>query len=114
MVSHWKKARSRRYPTEAITDAGYADNFALLVNTPAQAESLRHSLEQAELGIGLYMNSDKTEFMCFKEDAAISKLNDEPLKLVDHFTCLGSNISSIESDVNIRIGKVWVDRLSIM
>ena len=43
----------------------YVDDLALLANTPTQAESLQHSLEQAARGIGLYMNSDKTEFMHF-------------------------------------------------
>ena len=41
------------FPTETITNADYADDLALLKNTPAQAESLLHRLEQAE-------------FMCFK------------------------------------------------
>ena len=38
-----------------------------------------------------------------------------PLKLVDQFTYLGSNISSIVYDVNTHIAKVWnaIDRLSI-
>ena len=35
------------------------------VNTPTQTESLPHSLEQAADGIGLHVNVDKTEFMCF-------------------------------------------------
>ena len=48
-----------------MTDSDYADNQALLVNTPAQPESLRRSLEQAARDIGLYMNPDKTELMCF-------------------------------------------------
>ena len=30
-----------------MTDADYADDLALLENTPAQAESLQHSLVQA-------------------------------------------------------------------
>ena len=34
------KARSRRYPTQTITDADYADDIALLANKPTQAESL--------------------------------------------------------------------------
>ena len=29
-----KNAKSRRYPTETTTDAGYADDIALLTNTP--------------------------------------------------------------------------------
>ena len=39
------KERSRRYPAKTITDADYADDIALLVNTPAQAETLLHGLE---------------------------------------------------------------------
>ena len=55
-----RKARSRRYPTQTVTDADYADDLA-----PAQAESLLHSLEKAAKNIGLYVNSDKTESMGF-------------------------------------------------
>ena len=95
-------ARSRWHPAET---ADYADDLALLVKSPAQAESLLPSLEQAARGIGLYVNSDKAEFTCFKQDGAISTFNDKPLKLVDHFTYLGSNIASIESNVNICIEK---------
>ena len=39
------KERSRRYPALTITDMDYADDLALLTNTPAQAKSLLHSLE---------------------------------------------------------------------
>ena len=45
------------------------------------------------------------KFICFKQEGAISTLSVKPLKLVDLFTYLGSNISSTESDVNIHIGK---------
>ena len=62
------------------------------------------------------MNTDKTLFICFKQNAAIFKLKDKPLKLEEHFTYLGSNISSIDNDVNVRIRKVCtsIDRLSMM
>ena len=33
------KERSKRYPAQTITDADYADGIALLVNSPAQAET---------------------------------------------------------------------------
>ena len=56
------KERSRRYPTQIITDV---DDIALLENTPTQAETLQHSLERAAAGIGLHINADKTEYMCF-------------------------------------------------
>ena len=40
--------------------------------------------------------------LCFKQ-GVISTLSGRPIKLVDKFTYLDSNISSTESDVNIRI-----------
>ena len=55
------KEKSRRYPAQTITDANYADDIALLANTPAQTESLLHSLERAAGGIGLYVNADKRD-----------------------------------------------------
>ena len=54
-----KKPRSRRYPAKSITDADYADDLALLPNTPTQAESSLHNLEQAAGGIGLNVNASK-------------------------------------------------------
>ena len=36
-----------------MTDADYPDYLTLLTNSPAQAKSLLHSLEQATVGIGL-------------------------------------------------------------
>ena len=43
------------------TDADYADDIALLANTPTSAESRLHSLEQEPGGIGLHMDVDKTD-----------------------------------------------------
>ena len=86
--------RSRRYPAQTITDADYAADIALLANTPAQAETLLHSLERATAGIGLHVNAHKTEYMCFNQRGDISALNCCALKLVDKFTYLGSSASS--------------------
>ena len=47
-----KKKRSRRYAAKIINDAEYANDIALLANTPNQAETLLHSLERAAAGIG--------------------------------------------------------------
>ena len=55
------KERSRRYLAQTITDADYADDIALLANTPAQTETLLHSLERAAAGIGLHVNARKTK-----------------------------------------------------
>ena len=76
--------------------------FALSVNTPAQIEPLMHSPKQAAREIGLYVNWDKTEFMCFNQDGAIFSLNGKPLKVADHFTYFGRYNSNSESEVNIR------------
>ena len=63
------KERSRRYSAHTITDAGYANDIALLANTPAEAEAetLLHSLERAAAGIDLHVNANKTEYMCFNQ-----------------------------------------------
>ena len=110
------KKRSRRYPAKTITDADYADDIALLANTSNQAETLLHSLERAAAGIGLHVNSHKTEFMCFNQKGDISTLDGTSLKLVDKFTYLGSSVSSTEKDIDKRLTKAWtaIDRLSII
>ena len=41
----------------------YVLALALLSNTPAQVESLLHSLERAAGGIDLHVNTDKTELL---------------------------------------------------
>ena len=59
---------TRRYPAEIITDTDYADEISeisLLANTPSEAESLQHSLEQVVGDINLYVNVDKMECICF-------------------------------------------------
>ena len=108
-----KKARSRRYPAQT-TDANYADDITLLANTPTQAESLLHNLEQAAGGIGLHVNAGKTEYMCFNQKGNISTRNGGSLKLMNKFTYLGSSVSSTENDM--WRAKAWtaIDRLSIM
>ena len=110
------KKRSRRYPAKTITDADYADDIALLANTPNKAETLLHSLERAAAGIGLHVNAHKTECMCFNQKGDISTLDGTSLKLVDKFTYLGSNVSSNKKDINTRLTKAWtvIDRLSII
>ncbi len=72
--------------------ADYADDLALLANTPNQAETLLHSLERAAAGIGLHVNAHKTEYMCYNQTGNITTLDGASLKLVDKFTYLGSSI----------------------
>ena len=79
-------------------DADDNNDIVLLANTPAQAKSLLHSLEQAAAGIGLHVNADKIEYLWFNQ--IISTLKGGPLKLVDKLTHLGSSVSSSKKDIN--------------
>ena len=92
-------------------DADYANDIALLANTPNKAETLLHSLERAAAGIGLHVNAHKSEYMC-----DISTQDGTSLKLVDKFTYLGSRVLSTEKDIDTRLTKAWtaIDRLSII
>ena len=108
--------RSKRYPAKTITDADYADDLALLANTPNQAETLLHSLERAATGIGLHVNAHKTEYMCYNQTGKITTLDGASLRLVDIFTYLGCSVSSTKNDIDKRLMKAWtaIDRLSII
>ena len=104
------------YLAKTITDADYADDIALLANTPNQAETLLHRLERAAAGIVLHVNAHKTEYMCYNQTGDISTLDGTSLKLVDKFTYLGNSVSSTEKDIDTRLTKAWtaIDRLSII
>ena len=110
------KERSRSYYVQTITNADYADDIALLANTPTQAKTLLHSLERAAAGIGLPVNGDKTGYMCFNQRGDISTQNGSSLKLVDKFTYQGSSVSSTETDINTRLAKAWtaMDSVSVI
>ena len=87
------------YPAKTVTDSVYADDIAILANTPNQAETLLHSFERAATGIGLHVNAHKTEYMCINQTGDISTLGGTSPKLVDKFTYLGSSVSSTEKDI---------------
>ena len=103
------KKRSRRYPAKTITDANYINDIAILANTPNQAETLLHSLEQATAGFGLHFNAHKTEYMCFNQTGGVSTLDRSSLKLVDKFTYLGSSVSSTKKDIDMWLTKAWTE-----
>ena len=110
------KKRSRWYPGKTFTDADYADDIAILANTPDQAETLLHTLERAAAGISLYANAHKTEYMGFNQIGHISTLDGSSLKLVDKFTYLGNSVSSTEKDIDTQLTKAWtaIEKLSII
>ena len=60
-----EKARSNLYPAETIMNVDFTNDIVFLANLPTKAESLLHSLEQAEGGIGFHVNADKMKYMWF-------------------------------------------------
>ena len=110
------KKRSRRYPAKTITDADYANDIAILANTPNQAETLLHSLERAAAGFGLHVNAHIMKYMCYNHTGDISTLDVSFLKLVDKFTYLRSSVSSTEKDIDTQLTKAWtpINRLWII
>ena len=89
---------------------------ALLANTPAQAETLLHSLERSAASINLHVNADKTGYMYSNQRGDISTLNGSFLKLVDKFTYHRSSVPSTEKNINTRLAKAWTAlvRLSVI
>ena len=106
------KKRNRRYPGKTITEADQADGIAILAHAPAQAETLQHDAAV----IGLHVNAQKTEYICYNQTGDISTLNGCSLKLVDKFNYLGSSVSSTETDIDTWLLKAWADinRLSVI
>ena len=100
MASNWQRKEAEDTPTQTITDADYVDDITLLVNAPAEAESLLHSLEWAAGGIGLHVKADKKKYLCFNQRGDIPTLKGGPLKLVDKFTYLESSVSSTKDEFN--------------
>ena len=62
------KAKSKWYPLQIITNADEADDIVLPTNTPTLDESQVHSLKNAAGRIGLHVNKDKMECMCFNQN----------------------------------------------
>ena len=110
------KKRSRMYPKKTITDADYADDIALLGNTPNQAEKNYCIVWNESHQICLHVNAHKTECICYNQTGDIFTLDRNSQKLVDKFTYLGSSVSSTEKDIDTRLTKAWtaIDRISII
>ena len=95
IVQHLKKTWSRWYPPETMIDTNYADYPALFTNTSARVKSLQHRQEHVAEGIGLYVNNTPPRNLC-------------ALNRKESLIYIGSNISSIENDVNVRVKKARI------
>ena len=68
-------ARIRRYLAESIRNTASVDYIALLSNPPTQVEYFLPSQEQGADVIGLHVNTNKIEYMIFKQDGVLSPEN---------------------------------------
>ena len=73
-------------------------------------------MERTAAGIGLHVNSHKTEYMFYNQTGDMSTRDGTSLKLVYKFTYLRSSISSTEKDIDTWLTKAWtaIDKLSII
>ena len=90
---------------ETITDTDYIWSGAY-PNTPVQAESSLHILRHWSTWFQIRSSS------CVLNKMEPSPLTSKPLKSVDHFTCLCSNILSSKNDILTRLrglgDQLWI------
>ena len=109
-----QKSRGRRYPKVTISDADYADDLALFADSCSDADNLLHVLEENANLVGLRVYIRKTQNFNINTDHKLRYVNVSQLKSVDNYTYLGSEISSVDKEIKIRIAKSWsaLDKLS--
>ena len=103
------RKRSRRHNPDVITDLDFADDIALVTEELEQAQDFLHRVQENPGKIGLHLNSNKTEFMNFNQaqDSVLKTVNNENIKKVDNFKCLGAWIDNIANDVKVRKALAW-------
>ena len=93
-----------------LTDLDFADDLALIAETPQILQEMTSSLEENAAKVGLRISSEKTKTMVVGEHALTNQvvINGICVENVDKFTYLGSVITAegeVEADINSRIGK---------
>ena len=63
-----EKERSRRLAAQSIMDVDYADDIALLANTPTLAEFLPYNLKKTTGATCLHVNAVKMVHMSFNQN----------------------------------------------
>ena len=94
----WDKKKMARKSSRNYYWCTLCRRFGVFLQMHLLKPKLLHNLEQEVRSIGLYVNLDKIEFMCFNQDGVMSLLNGKPLKLVDKFIYLTSNCFRDKAD----------------
>ena len=93
---------------EKVTDLNFADCIALFSHQ-FQQELLRN-VEEASAKVVLLPNAKKTKYVFCNHhvDAGLETRDDEVIKPVENFKCLGSWISNSEHDFKDRKASAWI------
>ena len=114
-ASSWRRKR-QRLPHTNYYGNGLHQSHGASGKFAHQAESLLHSLERAAGDIGLHVNANEAEYMCFNQSGDNSTLKSDPLKLVNKLSYLRNSVSSAKNDINTPLAKAWtaIDWLSVI
>ena len=84
-----------------------------------QAQDFLHCVQENAVKIGLYLNSDKTEFMSFNQvqGTVLKTINNENIKKGDNFKYLGAWLDDTTNEMKVRkvvalkscnkLNKIW-------
>ena len=98
--------------TRQICELQYADDCAILAHSPDFMQHALNTISSLYQSFGLQVNIQKTEVMSHLNTPAPTPtsfhIHGVPLKTVDHFTYLGSTLSSccsLDTEIHNRINK---------
>ena len=103
-----KKRRSRRHPSQILSDLDFADDIALLEETITKAQDLLHRVEKACQSVGLFLNAKKTKFMLVNstDTTPLKTLDGCEIEKVNDFIYLGG-YTNTENEINTSLGQAW-------
>ena len=100
-----------RIKTCQICELQYADDCAILAHSPESMQYALNTVSALYQSFGLQVNIKKTEVMSqltTQSSPPSFHINGTPIKTVDHFTYLGSTLSthcSLDTEIHTRINK---------
>ena len=113
--------------TGKLTDLEFADDIALISDSPVALQNMTAELQGNAAKVGLWISAEKTKAMTAGNTQALSLIVEhKDIEFVEHFQYLGSNISrdgDADYDIYTRRGKassvrrrlrpVWRSKISV-
>jgi len=98
-----------RWGTRKLTDLDFADDIALISDSPGSLQSMTTELQGNAAKVGLRISAEKTKVMAVGNTQTVSlSVEHKDIEFVEHFQYLCSNISrdgTADYDIYTRIGK---------